>query len=185
MGVMERVTGRGDPLAQVEREIARHAREVSQAATELEGARAIHDSLNGSGAADGEIDKAARAVVLAERRVVRAKLRSDALAAERAAAAAQARVQLEKRLLGDALTAGKAHAEKAIAAAASAADYLSRKFELENAGFHQTAASLPSLVIYVLDLSDSVGPHAVARPIHPLVERFAFDLETLARASAS
>jgi hypothetical protein len=181
MGVVARLTGRGDPLAEIEKEIAKHAREVTQAGTDLATAKASRDELLSSGASDDECDAAGRTVVHAERRVVRAEIRRAALSAERATLAAQARADLERRLVSLALAAGAAHAKNARASAQTAAEYLARKFELENAGFRLSSGELPSLVHNVVDLSNSIGPNAVAQSVHPLVERFAFDLETLAR----
>ena len=182
MGIVSKITGRGDSLAEIDREITKHVREVMQAGAGLETAKLNHAELFSSGT-DDDIDAAARDVLLAERRVARAALRRDALAAERATLAAQARADLERRLLGLAIAAGAAHAKNARAAAESAAEYLTKRFALEQAGFHRAANELASMPQFVLDLSNSVGPNAVARAVHPLVERFAFDLETLARKS--
>ena len=180
MGVVARLTGRGDPLAEAEREIAQHAREVVQAGADLTNAKSAHDELFNSGGTDAELDVAARAVVLAERRVIRADIRRQTLAGERAALAAQARADLQRRLMGLAIAAGAAHAKNARAAAESGADYLAKRFALEQAGFHQAAIDLAPIPPFVMDHSGG-GPNGIASPVNPMVDRFAFDLETLSR----
>ena len=175
MSLVSKLTGRGDPIAQTEKEIAKHVRDLALAEAELAAAQEGYDSAFSSGENDDILDVAQRQIELARRKAQRGKLKGQALANQLTELKSKARADLQRSLELVALDAGVAHGEAARRAAQTAARFAGAIGELQARGFASTAAEYPTLPMTVMDFGQATSRSLNApSPAHDLLERFVF-----------
>ena len=177
MSLLDKVRGKASTLSDVDRAVARNAKESEAARRDLDTAKAQRAELLDIGADDAAQDAAERKATLAERQLGRLRVEHDALIAQREALRTHARVELYARLFGDALAAGDAHVRAARASAITAARYGEARGKLLSAGFAEASNQLPAIVPFVCDMSSIAGVSGHIPETFDMLERFAWALD--------
>ena len=177
--LVEKLTGRGDPVADLDRAIARQAADLVKSDAAIKAAEDAYEATFAAGLDDSVIDAASRQIELDKRASRRAQLKVEELRAERAATASRLKAERDRVLLDTALAAGEAYGLDHRRLAKSAAHYVQARYELESTVHRPETEQMPMIVPTVLDLSQSTGATWAVSSINPLVERFAFLIEAL------